>query len=166
MQDIKRMILDGNRSSMKSLSLDDMGLDRHNFSLEDLLDALIKTAYVRKESDMYPESSQGDCGLPKVITFPYSRHSSYEELCHLVEIFDPRDVYPCTVDEKTWDEGRLLIGVYLNMLANFGFLDVSMHALFSNCCSAARFRHDEEMRRKLSSREVSKESRIKTVVFT
>ena len=34
--------------------------------------------------------------LPRTTTFPYSRHSSYAELRHLVETFRPRDVYPCT----------------------------------------------------------------------
>jgi hypothetical protein len=43
--------------------------------------------------------------LPKSITFPYSRHSSYEELCDLVRIFQPKDVYPCTVDEEIWYKG-------------------------------------------------------------
>lgn len=42
--------------------------------------------------------------LPKVITFPYSRHSSYHELCHLLEAFKPEDVWPCTVDVREWLE--------------------------------------------------------------
>jgi DNA cross-link repair 1C protein len=46
-----------------------------------------------------------DNNLPKVITFPYSRHSSYRELCDLVMAFSPADVYPCTVDELQWHEG-------------------------------------------------------------
>ncbi|TEA14653.1 Protein artemis [Colletotrichum sidae] len=29
--------------------------------------------------------------LPKTITFPYSRHSSYQELCDLIQSFRPRD---------------------------------------------------------------------------
>lgn len=40
--------------------------------------------------------------LPRNINFPYSRHSSYPELCRLVEAFKPRDVWPCTVDEEEW----------------------------------------------------------------
>lgn len=42
--------------------------------------------------------------LPKTIRFPYSRHSSYPELCHLLEVFRPHDVWPCTVDEREWFE--------------------------------------------------------------
>ena len=66
--------------------------------------------------------------LPKTITFPYSRHSSYSELRGLVEAFRPLDVYPCTVDELRWSE------------------DVSMKALFGDICSGDWFAHDFEMR--------------------
>ena len=46
--------------------------------------------------------------LPKVITFPYSRHSSYPELCHLLGVFKPKDVWPCTVDQRKWlEEGKI-----------------------------------------------------------
>ncbi|KIW08886.1 hypothetical protein, variant [Verruconis gallopava] len=65
--------------------------------------------------------------LPKSIRFPYSRHSSYAELCGLVQAFRPRDVHPCTVDEETWCP------------------DVSMRALFGHLCSGEVFAHDEEM---------------------
>jgi DNA cross-link repair 1C protein len=40
--------------------------------------------------------------LPKLIHFPYSRHSSYPELCQLVDVFQPKDVWPCTVDPMDW----------------------------------------------------------------
>lgn len=46
--------------------------------------------------------------LPNVITFPYSRHSSYPELRELVNAFKPRDVWPCTVDLPAWlSEGKI-----------------------------------------------------------
>ncbi|KAL9082278.1 MAG: hypothetical protein Q9159_006539 [Coniocarpon cinnabarinum] len=38
--------------------------------------------------------------LPPTITFPYARHSSYEELRLLVARFRPRDVYPCTTPRR------------------------------------------------------------------
>lgn len=41
-------------------------------------------------------------GLPKQITFPYSRHASYGELCILVKALMPRNIYPCTVDKSNW----------------------------------------------------------------
>ncbi|KAH6842974.1 beta-lactamase-like protein [Chaetomium sp. MPI-CAGE-AT-0009] len=67
--------------------------------------------------------------LPNVVTFPYSRHASYPELCHLVETFKPRDVWPCTVDVPRWlREG------------------ITIARLFSRYCSGATFRHDNTMR--------------------
>ncbi|KAH6617994.1 beta-lactamase-like protein [Chaetomium sp. MPI-SDFR-AT-0129] len=67
--------------------------------------------------------------LPSVVTFPYSRHSSYPELRHFVETFKPRDVWPCTVDEPRWiREG------------------ITIESLFSECCSGGTFRHDEYMK--------------------
>jgi len=61
-------------------------------------------------------------------SFPYSRHSSYKELRHLVGKFRPLDVYPCVVDENNWSESR------------------SIRALFGDLCYGDRFAHDEEMR--------------------
>jgi hypothetical protein len=60
-------------------------------------------------------------------TFPYSRHSSYAELCELVSAFKPKDVFPCTVDRATWNDL------------------VSMESLFGHLCSAKHFAHDKHM---------------------
>lgn len=65
--------------------------------------------------------------LPKEIRFPYSRHSSYNELRHLVSAFAPRDLVPCTVDEASWDPS------------------LGMQSLFGDLCSADLFVHDKEM---------------------
>ncbi|KAL2266186.1 hypothetical protein VTJ83DRAFT_5538 [Remersonia thermophila] len=67
--------------------------------------------------------------LPNTINFPYSRHSSYPELCHLLSVFKPRDVWPCTVDTPRWlREG------------------ITMERLFGEHCSGDQFRHDCIMR--------------------
>ncbi|TQN67385.1 Protein artemis [Colletotrichum shisoi] len=66
--------------------------------------------------------------LPKVITFPYSRHSSYPELCDLVRAFRPKDVWPCTVNTAEW-------------LRN----GTSIRSLFGSYCSGDTFAHDIEM---------------------
>ncbi|KAF2017901.1 hypothetical protein BU24DRAFT_346117, partial [Aaosphaeria arxii CBS 175.79] len=63
----------------------------------------------------------------RTIRFPYSRHSSYSELCCLVKALNPKDIFPCTVDEKTWTP------------------NLGMRALFGEYCSADIFRHDAEM---------------------
>ena len=60
-------------------------------------------------------------------TFPYSRHSSYEELCHFVSVFEPKDVYPCVVEAVTWSP------------------NISVEVLFGRFCSGTSFTHDHEM---------------------
>jgi len=68
---------------------------------------------------------------------PYSRHSSYDELCDLVKAFLPIDVYPCTVDEENWGP------------------EDSVEHLFGRFCSGTTFAHDRKMemltRRQLNS---------------
>ncbi|TGO24798.1 hypothetical protein BPAE_0094g00060 [Botrytis paeoniae] len=126
---IRRMLLAELASTNGAISLDDMQSGINQISLKGLGESLLRklahksTVIPDKKRDSIPEN-----GLPKVITFPYSRHSSYAELCHLVEIFKPKDVYPCTVDEEEWHEG------------------LNMKTLFGDHCSASIFRHDSEMR--------------------
>ena len=85
-----------------------MGFDceEDELSIEDLTKVLAKSV-VEKQRLIINESPEDteEHTLPKVITFPYSRHSSYAELCHLVRVFQPKDVFPCTVDEDNWHEG-------------------------------------------------------------
>ena len=73
-------------------------------------------------------------------TFPYSRHSSYRynELCDLLRSFQPRDVFPCTVDENSWCE------------------ETSVKALFGHLCSSDVFAHDNEMFEKVSLKDVKR----------
>jgi hypothetical protein len=81
----------------------------------------------------------------ETIRFPYSRHSSYSELCTLVKAFQPKDVFPCTVDEGGWHPA------------------LGMRALFGDHCSANIFRHDAEMmelyEERLSREQVGKRER-------
>jgi DNA repair metallo-beta-lactamase len=78
----------------------------------------------------HTEGSLGD----DTLHFPFSRHSSYNELCDMVTRFRPREIYPCTVEEKKWTE------------------DVSMEALFGHLCSGNAFHHDQKMRMMLHER--------------
>lgn len=64
--------------------------------------------------------------LPRVIHFPYARHSSYEELCHLVDAFKPRDVWPCTENAEHWWRKGYSIASY-----------------FGDFCSGADFTYDK-----------------------
>ncbi|KAJ5656922.1 DNA repair metallo-beta-lactamase [Penicillium longicatenatum] len=108
------------RSSKKALSLDEYGVQDDEISLEQLVTKLSRgNAQVTKSN------------LPNTIRFPYSRHSSYSELCALVAAFRPRDIHPCTVDPSTWSE------------------NVSIRSLFGHLCSGEDFNHDTYMRETL-----------------
>jgi DNA cross-link repair 1C protein len=106
--------------------------DLDNVKLERLVDVLRRIAKEKEHAKsqlaytIFDKTVPGTT-LPTTITFPYSRHSSYSELCALVSAFRPRDVYPCTVDERAWTP------------------DVSMHSLFGHLCSGSVFTHDQEM---------------------
>ncbi|PHH60969.1 hypothetical protein CDD81_984 [Ophiocordyceps australis] len=63
--------------------------------------------------------------LPSIIKFPYSRHSSYPELCAFVQAFKPRDVWPCTANPQQWARQGL-----------------SIKSLFGAYCSNTDFAHD------------------------
>ncbi|RPB04492.1 hypothetical protein L873DRAFT_1359962 [Choiromyces venosus 120613-1] len=73
--------------------------------------------------------------LPNMITFPFSRHSSHSELRGLVSAFRPRDIYPCVVNETTWNESK------------------SVKTLFGDLCTGDEFVHDDDMRRRLEEQE-------------
>ncbi|EED16791.1 DNA repair protein, putative [Talaromyces stipitatus ATCC 10500] len=111
-------------SKHRALSLDEFGLaDDADISLKDLASMLSTTRGTGKSrsfEEKYPDIT--------TITFPYSRHSSYAELCELVQAFKPKDVFPCTVDGKNWNES------------------VSIEGLFGHLCSRKKFVHDRHMR--------------------
>lgn len=69
---------------------------------------------------------QGAANLPKTIRFPYSRHSSYPELCAFVDAFKPRDVWPCTVNPDEWIRNG-----------------TSIESLFGPFCSGNTFEYDK-----------------------
>ncbi|KAF3070293.1 Protein artemis [Trichoderma lentiforme] len=68
---------------------------------------------------------RGETRLPDIIRFPYSRHSSYAELCNLVSAFKPRDIWPCTFRLETWQKNAM-----------------SIESLFGKYCSGNMFAHD------------------------
>lgn len=111
LSEIKEMLFQSLRPNQKYISLDDMGLDRDQDDLDiSDLGAVLARAASEKRNKMAMEDREGKLSgksLPKVITFPYARHSSYFELCHLVKVFNPKDVYPCTADEENWHEGKI-----------------------------------------------------------
>lgn len=72
------------------------------------------------------EDQRGIANLPKTIRFPYSRHSSYPELCAFVDAFKPKDVWPCTANPDEWIRN-----------------DTSIELLFGQFCSEYEFSYDE-----------------------
>lgn len=95
-----------NRRSNIPLHVDAAALDSDQSSL---LDKTIKALAHRADNPISrPDDvvASSTLDLPRVIRFPYSRHSSYPELCHLLEAFRPVDVWPCTVSETQWREQR------------------------------------------------------------
>ncbi|CAI7591543.1 unnamed protein product [Penicillium palitans] len=124
---IRNSLMDAFRSRKKALSLDTYGVkEEGEISLKNLV-----TALSHGPSEISSRSSQPD--LPNTIRFPYSRHSSYSELCELVAAFRPKDIHPCTVDPTSWNE------------------DVSIRRLFGHLCSGTDFSHDSHMRQTVAN---------------
>lgn len=81
-----------------------------------------------------PQEKQDFAGTKKHITFPFSRHSSYEELRFLVAAFLPKDIYPCTVDPSTWTPAVSMQTLFGDLCSDTIFHhDATMHALFASC---------------------------------
>jgi hypothetical protein len=104
------MLLAGLQSSRKVLVLNDAKVDyeEEELSLKELTKILTRSVAQQNATETATAIQEEDVHLPRVITFPYSRHSSYAELRDLVTIFKPVDVYPCTVNKTGWHEGRPL----------------------------------------------------------
>ena len=109
---LRRRLLAVLSSSRMAISLDDLGLsgldrDQNEMSLTNFAELISKSTSSLKNAALKRSfGPKYSLELPRKITFPYSRHSSFPELCDLVAAFKPKDVYPCTVDESEWHEGR------------------------------------------------------------
>ena len=119
LNDIRNVLLAGSRSLSRAMSLDDMGLDRQedDLSLSELTKIILRSL-TSKKTAINTASKQQEQGLPREITFPYSRHSSYAELCDLVRVFRPKDVYACTVNAATWHEGLWSYAIFEDLVVN------------------------------------------------
>ena len=95
--------------------------------LETLVPLLAKhTSNANQDSIPGPQEEPNP--FPEQIKFPYSRHASYHELCLLIDAFKPKNIYPCTVDEKNW-----------TIMHSMGYLFGHLYD------GAPKFSHDEEM---------------------
>ncbi|KIW28273.1 uncharacterized protein PV07_07951 [Cladophialophora immunda] len=111
---------------------DELGLDQNgHIQLKDLVPFLAKR-YGKTDASRPGQRHSDQESRPQTgndtIHFPYSRHSSYNELRDFVERFRPRDICPCTVCPETWTE------------------ELSMQALFGDLCSEQTFYFDQETR--------------------
>lgn len=105
--DLKNRFLAGVKALGRALPFENMTqfFEDGRLSLLKLVKAIEKA--VSEKQNVYGSAEVKDGALAKHITFPYSRHSSYPELCYLVRAFKPKDVYLCTVNEEKWNEGML-----------------------------------------------------------
>ncbi|KAG9522317.1 hypothetical protein KCV07_g3096, partial [Aureobasidium melanogenum] len=100
--------------------------DMDNLPIDKLVPALTRLITGKSKQEEEDRTKQ-----QRQITFPFSRHSSYLELRELVQAFNPKDIYPCTVDQSTYT------------------YDVSMEMLFGDLCSANIFQADKELHAQL-----------------
>lgn len=86
--------------------------------------------------------------LPNNINFPYSRHSSYRETCHLLQVLRPKDVWPCTVDSVRWTREGMIPG-FSALSVGFIWLTrapgINIKGLFGDYCTGGVFEYDEQM---------------------
>ncbi|KAL2060019.1 hypothetical protein VTL71DRAFT_9841 [Oculimacula yallundae] len=137
-QDVRQMLSKVLCTPGRVLSLAEFGLDEGigDVSLSQVAKAIIDAVTERRDGSPSSRVKETLQTLPRIITFPYSRHSSYEELCDLLKIFKPKDVWPCTEDPYHWHE-----------------VGLNVKELFGEYCSDEIFRYDREMRRKVAEAE-------------
>ena len=104
--EVREVLVKALKSPERVLSLADLGIDEDadDLSLPQLAEAILNSVSERQTSELGKNCENGQ-PLPRTIRFPYSRHSSSEELCDLLKIFKPKDVWPCTENPLAWHEG-------------------------------------------------------------
>ncbi|CAK3950547.1 Hypothetical predicted protein [Lecanosticta acicola] len=113
----------GQRSDHEGSSSPESGNSSGQVPLRSIVLALAKRAASIAAPATGMEPTVTEQGLPKQITFPFSRHSSYSELCLLIGAFRPKDIHPCTVDEQNWHSTHSmshLFGHLYDTVATFG----------------------------------------------
>jgi hypothetical protein len=110
--EVTKLVVDMLSSISKTLNTP-LILERKDYDEQDpddldakgLLQVLARKAQREHKMKAIIEPTTGSSlsiALPSRIRFPYSRHSSYNELCLLIKAFKPKDIFPCTVNERGW----------------------------------------------------------------
>lgn len=126
-ESVRKFLLEAaNNGRNASLNLDISSFGEQNETmLANAIQAIAKKSQFQRETKLAVERDERLKALPRLITFPYSRHASYPELCHLVSALKPLDVWPCTVSPIEWFKN-----------------DISINRLFGQHCRGTTFRHD------------------------
>lgn len=95
--------IDNGYRDLESLGLDDIVL---------LLASRVRRSLSSNRLEQAQQEKTTRHGLPARIRFPYSRHSSYAELCLLIGAFKPNNIVPCTVDERGWSRARSMSALF------------------------------------------------------
>lgn len=94
-----------------SLNLDVSSFNKDNeTNLVKAVESVARKAQLGKGKEKTADDTDP---LPKRISFPYSRHASYHELCLLVEAFRPKDVWPCTSNDVDWIKNGACLPTYI-----------------------------------------------------
>jgi hypothetical protein len=112
------------RNASLNLDISSFG-DQKETMLANAIQAIAWKSQIQRETKLAVERDDKLKALPRLITFPYSRHASYPELCHLVSALKPVDVWPCTVSPMEWIKNG-----------------ISINHLFGQLCQGTTFRHD------------------------
>lgn len=83
--------------------------------------------------------------LPRVILFPFARHSPYRELCELVKVFSPKDIWPCTVDNQWIEKSKSSAAIFAVLQTLLTRAAITVESLFGKYCSKQIFEHDRQM---------------------
>lgn len=122
--------------------------DDNNTMLTNAVHAIAKKSLLGREAQRTRDIDAPE-HLPKLVTFPYSRHSSYPELCHLVSAFKPKDVWPCTVNPTEWIKNGTFghrcfrsEEASLRSMPADSLPGISIRDLFGSHCSGSLYQHD------------------------
>ncbi|KAJ5363913.1 uncharacterized protein N7496_009626 [Penicillium cataractarum] len=118
------------KAAVKSRLLEDLyahggrlSISKYGISLEDNLplDAflgVLARQVLAYDGTMHTDDAKDVLGNPrrKIIRFPYARHSSYSELCHLISVFRPNDIHACVVHDRDILGGKALVDEFFGHL--------------------------------------------------